>query len=224
MALPRKSGLSSFDQLEHTFKHHQLSIYEDMKTLIRLTPQAWVGEDSGEHWYLFEGCGNQIFKLMRKAFLVSPRIPITQLAECLLNGLQGCPPSDRPTYTAIELYLRESGHLVVDSDGASYLNHANTKNKNLDIDYLTPLERDLISLLSQHSPLDAPAIRKQLLDYGYCSSSINAALYRGTLVVIDRSHGKRHSLYRLIGSAHHTSNSIQSNTSCGDRKIDHQTV
>lgn len=173
---------------------HLSQIDVELKTLlavIRLHPEAWVGESGGITRYCFEDRENVLVNMSEKVFSVFDKVEISRLAATLANALRRRSTNlSYPDQAAIEQYIRGSKFFQCGKRMAKFEGETTE---------LTDIETDIVDFLDENGPSDFVTVRAHLVSLGYGIPLFTKTIGANALVNVDRSAGRKQFVYSLVG-------------------------
>jgi len=188
--LPRSHGISRVSflrrELEEGFKY-----FDELIDILKSHDASWFKESNDDTYYLFETGDNTLINKMEKIRCVTNRVELNELTETLTNALNKRTAKDQfPSTEIIQSYLRNSKHTSV-VENAIELNLAPAN--------LTEIEQDIVEILKRSPSTEFSIISSELDSKGYGWPLIQKSLNNSPLVHIDKSEGRRHHRYSLVG-------------------------
>ena len=187
--LPGRCGIARLDYLESEAEY---TTYRTLiENLVKFSPTAWVKQDNGILWYLFEGGDNTLINYSEKVFSVIDKCETERLAETYRNALDA--RTYKHAYPSTDLitdYLRTSMAFENIDDVVSFTGKPTALNE---------IESDVVQYLKANGDTTYPEIRQHLLSLGYKVPSINKSVFTSPFVYVDRSEPRQHR-YSLVGS------------------------
>ncbi|WP_016957557.1 hypothetical protein [Catenovulum agarivorans] len=200
--LPGRCGIANLNYLRDELGQYYSLIallrdelgqyYSLIALLIESSPTSWVRVISDDYWYIFENRDNTIINYSEKVFGIIEYCNPTRLAETYRNALDGrsykypYPPAE-----IIEEYLRSSVYMVNTDLGLKFIGETTTLNK---------IEEDLISFFNYGQSASFPELDKYLDNKNYGRPHILKTTNFSPLVYVDKTKGRRHHVYSLIGN------------------------
>lgn len=188
--LPGRCGVARLDYLrERPFCDEY---YLLLKELVRFSRLSWVKEYGDEFWYLFEGRDNTLINYSEKVFSLLQGCDASRLALTYRNALNGRSyKHPYPPANIVQEYLESS---IYFANRGGYLQFIG------DTEPVTEIENDVVSFLKEREYSRYPVIRNYLSDKGYGNPHIVKAVTSSPFVYVDRSEGRGHYKYSLVGS------------------------
>jgi hypothetical protein len=190
--LPRSHGIArvSFlkNQLGKEFKY-----LDELIEILKSDADAWFMDSNGETYYLFETGDNTLINNMEKVRSISKKLGLDELTETLTNALNRRTAKDQfPSSEIIESYLRHSKYTAVVENAIEL---------NLAASTLTKVEQAVVAILRESDSTDFSAISGELLSKGYGKPLIIKSVTTSPLVHVDKSAGRGHHTYSLVGKS-----------------------
>lgn len=196
-SLPGRCGIANLNYLKEELGQY----YSLVSLLIESSPTSWVRVIGDDFWYIFENRDNTIINYSEKVFGVIKYCDPTRLAGAYRNALDGrsykypYPPKE-----VIEEYLRSSVYMVNTDYGLKFLGETTR---------LNDIEEGLVSFFNYSGSASFPELDKYLSQKGYGRPYIQKTTNFSPLVYIDKTKGRKHYVYNLIGYR----TSVQDNSS-----------
>lgn len=188
--LPRSHGIARVSflrrKLEKKFKY-----FDELIEILKSDDASWFKESNDDTYYLFETSDNTLINKMEKIRCVTNKVELNELTETLSNALNRRAAKDQfPSTEIIKSYLRNSKHTsVVENSIELNLAPAN----------LTPIEQDIVEMLRISQSAEFSVISGELHLKGYGRPLIQQSLTKSPLVHVDKSEGRKHHRYSLVG-------------------------
>src|SRR5690554_2154069 len=185
--LPGRCGIANLKYLTEELGEY----YSLVSLLIESSPTSWVRVIDDDYWYIFENRDNTIINYCEKVFGVIEYCDSARLAATFRNALDGrtykypYPPEE-----IIEEYLRSSVYMVNAGSDLKFIGQTTKLNE---------IEKDLISFLDSVRAASFPELRDYLSKKGYGSAHIQKATNSSPLVNVDKTKGRMHYIYSLVG-------------------------
>ncbi|KRV75850.1 hypothetical protein [Pseudomonas citronellolis] len=185
--LPGRCGIANLNYIKEDLGEH----YQLISLLIKGSPTSWVRASGDDYWYIFENRDNTIINYSEKIFGVVDICAPSRLAEAFRNALDGrtykypYPPSE-----IIEEYLKSSVYLANSESGLKFIGETTKLNK---------IEEDLMDFFNTRTTASFPELDRHLEQIGYGRPHILKTTNHSPLVYVDKSRGRKHYVYSLIG-------------------------
>ena len=185
--LPGRCGIANLKYLYEELGEY----YSLVSLLIENSPTSWVRVSDDDYWYIFENRDNTIINYCEKVFGVIDYCDSAKLAATFRNALDGrtykypYPPEE-----IIEEYLRSSVYMINIGSGLKFVGQTTELNE---------IEKDLISFIDSGRAVSFPEFRDYLSEKGYGSAHIQKTTNSSPLVHVDKTNGRMHYIYSLIG-------------------------
>lgn len=187
--LPGRCGVANLRYIEDSLGEH----YGLISALIESSTTSWVMIDGDDYWYVFENRDNTIINYSEKVFLLIEQCDSTRLAVAYRNALDGrtyqypYPPAE-----IIEQYLKSSVFFLNFYGSLKFIGETTR---------LNTIEEDLISFFDVNTMATFPQLDEYLTQKGYGRPHILKNTNFSPLVFVDKSQGRRHYVYSLIGQS-----------------------
>jgi hypothetical protein len=185
--LPGRCGVANLNYIESELGEY----YQLISLLIESSPTSWVKVDGDDYWYVFENKNNTVINYSEKVFLVIDSCDSGKLATVFRNALDGrtykypYPPSK-----IMEEYLKSSVYFVNTDTGLKFIGETTKLNE---------IEEDLISFFDSSTSSSFPQLDQYLSQKKYGRPHITKTTNFSPLVFVDKSQGRKHYVYSLIG-------------------------
>lgn len=197
--LPGKYGIVPLTHLQY---ETDLETYIALlKGLIQYSKTSWVRQWEGDFWYLFEDLDNVLINYSEKVFSVMDICLTSKLSNAYRNALgsrtqkYGYPPE-----SLIYDYLMNSIYFENTDSTLSFIGQTSTLNQ---------IENDVIEYLRSRDTVDFKSIREHLASKGYSRPHIIKSVLRSPLIYVDRSNGRGHYTYSLVGTQGNPSEELE---------------
>ena len=186
-SVPGRCGIANLNYLKEELGQY----YSLVALLIKSSPMSWVRLIGDDYWYIFENRDNTIINYSEKVFGVIEECDPAKLAMTFRNALDGrtCKYMYPPT-ELIKEYLRSSVYMVNTDSGLKFIGET-TK--------LNDIEEDIIFFFGSGRSASFPELDKYLSQKGYGRPYIQKTTNFSPLVNVDKTNGRRHYVYSLIG-------------------------
>ncbi|WP_198331642.1 hypothetical protein [Psychrobacter aquimaris] len=185
--LPGRCGIANLNYLKKELGQY----YSLISLLIESAPTSWVRLIGDDYWYIFENRDNTIINYSEKVFSVIEYCNSTRLAAAYRNALEG--RSYKYAYPPIKIihdYLRSSVYMINTNDGLKFIGETTKLNK---------IEEDLISFFNYSQNASFSDLDKHLNQKGYGRPHIIKAINCSPLIYVDKTKGRKHYVYTLVG-------------------------
>jgi len=185
--LPGRCGIANLNYIKEDLGQY----YQLVSLLIESSPTSWIRVIGDDYWYIFENRDNTIINYSEKVFGVIDCCDSARLAKAFRNALDGrtfkypYPPAE-----IIEEYLRSSVYMVNTDSGLKFIGETTKLNE---------IEVDLLSFFDVSENASFPELNKYLSQKGYGRPHILKTTNFSPLVYVDKSKGRTHYIYSLIG-------------------------
>lgn len=162
---------------------------------IKSHSDSWFYKHDGEDYYLFESRDNTIVNSLEKIKNITSEEDLDTLAIVLENSLRRrTAPKKRnyPPKEVIKQYLLRSKHTQIKSS----IVHINVEPAEL-----TDIERAVSKYLAESDVNDYPTISEYLISLDFEKPTIDKAVFHSPLIFVDKSQGRYHYRYRLVGKS-----------------------
>ncbi|WP_174876056.1 hypothetical protein [Vogesella oryzae] len=185
--LPGRCGIANLSYIKEELGQH----YTLVSLLIANSPTSWVRVVGDDYWYIFENRANTIINYSEKIFGFIESCDPSRLAESYRNALD-CRSNKYPypPKEIIDEYLRSSVYMVNSDSGLKFIGETTKLNE---------IEEDLISFFDSVDSASFPMLDKYLSQKGYGRPHIVKTTNFSPLVYVDKTKGRRHYVYSLIG-------------------------
>ena len=191
--LPGLIGISRLDYLESEIQKENVDI-ELLTSILKKDPDSWFYSYQNNDYYLFESRDNTLVNSLEKIKQIADHENIDVLTDALSNSLKRrTPPQGRnyPPDGVIKKYLLSSKYTTINSD-IVFLK--------IDSETLTDVEKSVVNYMRQTNIDDYPTISSHLISLGYGKPTIDKAVFHSPLIHVDKSKGRHHYKYRVVGS------------------------
>jgi hypothetical protein len=185
--LPGRCGVANLNYIKQDLGVH----YQLVASLIESSRASWVNIDGDNFWYVFENRDNTIVNYSEKVFSVIEHCDSSRLATVYRNALDGrtyqysYPPTD-----VVKAYLESSVYFANTDHGLKFIGETTQ---------LNDIERDLVLFLKYQDNLDFRQFFNYLEKKGYGRPHIIKTTNFSPLVFVDKSKGRGHHTYNLVG-------------------------
>ncbi|MFP3350233.1 hypothetical protein R0K04_02315 [Pseudoalteromonas sp. SIMBA_153] len=198
--LPGRCGIANLNYLKVELDQY----YSLVSLLIESSATSWVRAIEDDFWYIFENKDNTIINYIEKVFGIMEYCNSARLAMTFRNAL------DRRTYKypyppseIIEEYLKSSVYMVNNNSGLKFIGETTRLNE---------IEEDIVSFFNFVDRATFSELNGYLSQKGHGRPNILKTTNFSPLIHVNKSKGRRHYLYSLIGydisASEDTSNSI----------------
>ena len=190
--LPGRCGIANLKYI----KDELSNAYGLIAELVVNSQASWVRADSDDFWYIYENRDNTLVNYSEKIFSVLNECESGRLATTYRNALDSRSYKyPYPTEKIIQEYLESSIFFENHDSKLSFIGE-NTE--------LNDIEKEVTLYLKDKTSVKFPEFRSHLRTKGFGDPHIQKATGASPLVYVDKSGGRTHYTYSLIGS---TSNS-----------------
>jgi hypothetical protein len=187
--LPGRCGIANLNYI----KNELSNVYGLIAELIVNSHASWVRIDSDDFWYIYESRDNTIVNYSEKIFSVINECGSERLAITYRNALDSRSYKyPYPKEQIIQEYL-ESSIFFENHDGKLSFIGENTK--------VNDIEKEVILYLKDKTSVKFPEFRAHLRTKDFGDPHIQKATSTSPLVCVDKSGGRTHYTYSLIGSS-----------------------
>ncbi len=192
--LPGQYGIANLTYLADSFDQETFATYQPLLVdLIRQSQFAWTHETADEIWYNFEDRDNVLINFGEKVFSVIGECEVSRLAEVFHNALdRRAQPHPYPAVELVEQYLRSSRYFDVAEGKAGFVGQI--------ADDLNAIEQDVVDFLRDRGTASSPDLRLHLSKLGHGRALVTKAISASPFVHVDRSKGRQHHEYSLVGT------------------------
>ncbi|GEK50643.1 hypothetical protein [Vreelandella venusta] len=188
-------GLLGIARLQYLMEEVGLEDIEAQVLLhvIKSDSDSWFYRYNGEDYYLFESRDNVIVNSLEKIKNIASQEELNTLAIVLENSLKRrTAPKKRkyPPVDVIKQYLQSSKYTQIKGSIVQI---------NIELGKLTDIEKAVGNYLSESNANDYPTISNYLISLGYDKPLVDKTVFHSPLLFVDKSEGKFHYKYRLIG-------------------------
>lgn len=188
--LPRSHGIARVSYLRSKLTE-EFKYFDELIEILKSDDDAWFKEFSDETYYLFERGDNTLINNMEKIRCVTNQVELSELTETLTNALNERTAKDQfPSTEIVGSYVQKSKYTSVVGNAVE-LTLAPAK--------LTKIEQDIVDILKTSHSTELSTLSSELLSKGYGKPSIVKSLTASPLVYIDKSEGRKHHRYFLVG-------------------------
>nr|WP_102413583.1 hypothetical protein [Vibrio lentus]PMI90636.1 hypothetical protein BCU35_04015 [Vibrio lentus] len=186
--LPGRCGIASLNYINEELGVH----YELIKSLIISSSTSWYYVDGNDFWFLYENKESTIINYSEKVFSFISDANSQRLSEAFRNALDGRSHKyPYPPEIIIKEYLETSIYFESNNGSLVFLGQPSK---------LNDIEIDVLEYLKEKGEVDFPSLRQYLLNKGYGLPHISKATSSSPLVYVDKTRGRTHYKYRLIGN------------------------
>jgi hypothetical protein len=186
-SLPGRCGIANLKYL----KEELGECYSLVSLLIESSLTSWVKVIDDDYWYIFENRDNTIINYCEKVFGVIEYCDSARLAETFRNAIDGRTYQyPYPPEAIIEEYFISSVYMVNIGSDLKFIGQTTQLNE---------IEKDLMSFLDSGKTASFPDLRDYLSEKGYGSAHIQKNTNSSPLVHVDKTKGRMHYIYSLIG-------------------------
>lgn len=190
-------GLLGIAKLQYFMEDVELESTEIKIVLnaIKSDSDSWFYKYNDEDYYLFESRDNTIVNSLEKIKSIASEEDLDTLAVVLENSLKRrTAPKKRnyPPKEVIKQYLLRSKHTKI---------KGSTVHINVEPEELTDIEQAVSRYLAESDVNDYPTISKHLISLGFEKPTVDKAVFHSPLLFVDKSQGRYHYRYRLVGKS-----------------------
>ncbi|HCG9113907.1 hypothetical protein P3602_06595 [Vibrio parahaemolyticus] len=186
--LPGRCGIANLKYLSDELGSH----FKLIKSLIESSPTSWCYEYSDDFWFLYENRESTIINYSEKVFSFLAEVESSRLAEVYRNALDGRTHKlPYPPESVIKEYLETSVYFECNDGKLCFLGEPSK---------LTEIELDVLDYLREEKETKFPELRQFLRNKGYGDPHISKATSSSPMVYVNKSLGRTHYTYSLVGN------------------------
>ena len=191
--IPGLLGIARLDYLKEDPVTSQVD-FDRLVSIIKISADSWISNYGDEQYYLFESRDNTLINNLGKTRNIADFELLDTLKILVLNALKRrTPPKGRqyPPEEVIRQYLLSS-KFTESNDSIVRLT--------VEPEGLTEAEEVLVEFMVGNDVDDFPSISSHLKSCGYGKPLIDKTILYSPLIFVDKSKGRSHYKYKLVGS------------------------